>query len=77
MSKTGIAQINEERLASKQESLNAKLTYLTDNPHASLADIAAAISRSRSTAGNYVNELVANGRLHKNGQGWEIVDSGD
>ncbi|MBX3061275.1 MAG: DUF2637 domain-containing protein [Anaerolineae bacterium] len=77
LSNTGIEQINEERLASKQESLNAMLTYLSDNPHASLADIAAAISRSRSTAGNYVNELVANGRLHKNGQGWEIVDSGE
>lgn len=77
LSITGIGQINEERLASKQQSLNTMLTYLSNNPDASLADIAAAIGRSRSTAGNYVNELVTNGRLHKNGQGWEILENGD
>jgi DNA-binding IclR family transcriptional regulator len=50
------------------------LIYLADKPDASLSDIAAAIGRSRSTAGNYVNELTTDGRLHKNGHGWEVLD---
>lgn len=68
-----IAHARAQREVHKQASVDAMLTYLADNPDASLADIAAAIGRSRSTAGNYVNELLANGRLHKNGQGWEIL----
>lgn len=72
LSKSRIGQINEERVASKEAALDALLAYLANNPDASLSDIADNIGRSRSTAGNYVNELTANGRLHKNGHGWEI-----
>ncbi|MCL4266089.1 MAG: DUF2637 domain-containing protein [Anaerolineae bacterium] len=70
-----IAHARAQREVHKQAAVDAMLTYLADNPGASLADIAAAIGRSRSTAGNYVNELLANGRLHKNGHGWEILDN--
>ncbi|HUM68187.1 MAG TPA: DUF2637 domain-containing protein [Chloroflexota bacterium] len=72
-----ITHARAQREVYKQASLDAMLTYLADNPDASLAAIAAAIGRSRSTAGNYVNELVSNGRLHKNGQGWEILEIGE
>lgn len=65
---------NATRLSNKEAALDALLSYLANNPHASLSDIADNIGRSRSTAGNYVNELTANGRLHKNGHGWEILD---
>lgn len=74
LSKSRIGQINEERMASKEAAIDALLDYLADNPDASLSDIADNIGRSRSTAGNYVNELTTNGRLHKNGHGWEIQD---
>ena len=65
---------NAVRLSNKEAAIDALLDYLADNPDASLSDIADNIGRSRSTAGNYVNELTANGRLYKNGHGWEIHD---
>jgi hypothetical protein len=74
LSKSRLGQINSDRLATKQAALDTLLIYLADKPDASLSDIAAAIGRSRSTAGNYVNELTTDGRLHKNGHGWEVLD---
>lgn len=74
-----IAHARAQREVYKQAALDAMLAYLASHPDASLADMATAIGRSRSTAGNYVNELLANGRLHKNGHGWEVgaAPSGD
>jgi DNA-binding IclR family transcriptional regulator len=51
------------------------LNYLSDNPDASLSDMADAINRSRSTAGSYVSELQSAGRLYKSGHGWEVQDA--
>jgi hypothetical protein len=68
-----IAHARAQRQVKKEQSLDTLLIYLADNPDASLSDIAAAIGRSRSTAGNYVNELTTDGRLHKNGHGWEVI----
>jgi hypothetical protein len=69
-----IAHARAQRQVQKEQSLDTLLIYLSDNPDASLSDIAAVIGRSRSTAGNYVNELTTDGRLHKNGHGWEVLD---
>lgn len=56
----------------KQELMNTLLGYLAEHPDATLTEMAAAIERSKATASNYVNELTENGRLHKNGHGWEV-----
>ncbi len=64
---------NVARLGAKSVALDALLAYLSNNPTASLAEAGVAIGRSKSTVGNYVEELVAAGRLRKNGDGWEIV----
>lgn len=62
------------RAEAKQEAMTALLAYLADNPDASLSDMAAVIGRSRSTAGSYVSELTASGKLYKNGHGWEVMN---
>ncbi len=58
--------------SNKAASLDAILDYLNANPDASLSKIGQHIGRPKSTVGNYVNELVQAGRLHKNGNGWEV-----
>ena len=62
---------------SRTAALDVLLTYLDDHPDASLAEVGTAIGRSKSTAGVYVNELQATGRLHRNGHGWEVLDDVD
>lgn len=64
--------LNGQRAQDKQQALNAVLTYLNDNPAASLNEIGQVIGRSKATAFNYVEELQQAGRLVKNGHGWEI-----
>ncbi len=63
---------NAIRLSKKEESIAALLAFLDSNPDASLAEIASEIGRSKSTVGDYITELKQNGRLHKNGHGWEV-----
>jgi len=65
---------NTARLKAKAEALDALLVYLDAKPDASLAEAGVVIGRSKSTVGNYVEELVAAGRLKKNGAGWEVVN---
>ena len=64
---------NAIRASKKEEAMDALLRFLDANPDATLSDIAEQIGRSKSTVGNYVNELTNNGRLHKNGHGWEVL----
>lgn len=64
---------NEARAESKREAVNALLAFLNANPNATLNEAGEAIGRAKSTVSNYVNELVQEGRLHKNGQGWEVL----
>lgn len=66
---------NAVRTSQKQQQLEDLLTYLTEHPDASLNEMASAIDRSKTTASNYVTELTTNGRLHKNGHGWEVLDT--
>jgi uncharacterized protein (UPF0335 family) len=63
------------RLSKKEQAMSTLLDFLTANPDASLSEIADEIGRSKSTAGSYVSELTENGRLHKNGHGWEVLDT--
>ncbi len=65
--------LNAARLDAKQARVNSLLDYLTRNPHASLTEAAPVVGVSRQTVGAYVNELAQAGRLHKNGNGWEVA----
>jgi cell division protein FtsB len=66
-------EANATRAVQKQAAMDALLDYLTVNPTASLAEVGQAIGRSKTTVGNYVNELTETGQLRRNGQGWEVV----
>lgn len=57
---------------SKEDALDAVLTFVTNHPSASLSAIGRGIGKSKSSAGNYVNELLLTGKLHKNGEGLEV-----
>jgi len=63
---------NASRQAKKEQAQRALLSYQKDHPYASLSEIGQAIGRSKTTAGSYINELMDAGRLHKNGQGWQV-----
>lgn len=65
--------LNAQRQAEKLANLNAVLDYLSQNPDASLGDIGRHIGKQKSTAKNYTDELAATGRLHKNGNGWQVL----
>jgi hypothetical protein len=69
-----IEQARATRELRKQAAIDALLNYVTEQPSATLAEIAAVIERSKSTVSNYLNELEANGRLVKNGHGWEVQE---
>lgn len=57
---------------SKEEAVSLILQFLADNPDASLSQIGRQIGRPKSTTGNYVNELIQAGTIHKNGEGWKV-----
>lgn len=57
---------------SKDEAIALIVRYLAEKPDASLSEIGRQIGRPKSTTGNYVNELIQTGRIHKNGEGWRV-----
>lgn len=63
---------NQGKNGKKEQNLDAVLMFLDGKPDASLAEIGRYIGRSKSTAENYVNELMDAGRLIKNGHGYEV-----
>jgi DNA-binding transcriptional regulator GbsR (MarR family) len=65
--------INADRLNDKQQALNALLTFYRSNPTATLNEAGEAISRSKGTVSNYLNELEQAGLIHRNGQGVEVL----
>lgn len=67
-----IDNLNDARQVKKQEKLNTLLSYLSSNPLASLTDAAKELNTTRQTVSGYVNELSADGKLSKNGHGWEV-----
>lgn len=61
-----------QKTITKDEAISLIKQFLADNPDASLSAIGRQIGRPKSTAGNYVNELMSKGELKKNGHGWEV-----
>jgi len=49
------------------------LTYYLDNPDAGPTEAANTVGVSRQTIYTYQAELEKAGRLHKNGDGWEVT----
>ena len=59
--------------ARKQRQLEALLTLYDGNPHLSVSDAAKQAGVSRQTIYNHLNELEGTGRVHRNGQGVEVL----
>ena len=57
----------------KWEAMNAVVEFYEANPGAPLSEAAVAVGRAKSTISGYVEELVDAGRLHKNGNGVEVM----
>jgi len=57
----------------KTEAMDSLLLFVDENPNASLSHIGQHIDRSKTTVSNYVRELEQNGRLHRNGKGWQTL----
>ena len=68
-----IDALNAAKVDAKQQRLNTLVTFLGDNPQASLTDAAAVVDVTRQTVRRYVTELQEAGKLHKNGNGWEVT----
>ena len=58
----------------REQKIAAVLTHALANPDATYKDLGAAAGVSRQTATNYSRELMAAGRLARNGRGWEPAD---
>jgi hypothetical protein len=56
----------------RESKLDALLDYLTFNPLASYADIGRHLKMSKSSGENYTKQLVLDGKIVRNGSGWEI-----
>ncbi len=63
----------EKDAVNKTEAMDILLHYVDENPDASLSRIGQHIDRSKATVANYVRELEQNGRLQRNGQGWQVL----
>ena len=59
--------------ARKRRLLDALLTLYMDDPLLGVKDAATQISVSRQTIYNYLDELETTGRIHRNGQGIEVL----
>lgn len=64
---------NAVRWASKETKLDATLDYLRRYPEASFADIGRNIGLSKSSGENYAKALEEDGKVKRNGSGWEVV----
>lgn len=62
----------EKDAISKTEAMNTLLNFVDGNPEASLSHIGQHIDRSKTTVANYVRELERDGRLSRNGEGWQV-----
>ncbi|MBK8905472.1 MAG: helix-turn-helix domain-containing protein [Anaerolineaceae bacterium] len=63
----------EKDAISRAEALELLLGFVAEHPDASLSRIGRHINRSKSTVANYVSELERNGRLVRNGNGWQAL----
>ena len=72
---TAIVTIGQARAVKSDNDAQAKaaaldmlVLHLTDHPDATVSELARLISRSRQTVYNYLDELEAAGKVHRNGQ---------
>jgi len=70
---TLLDQANETRARDKEAAQARLLAFLKENPEATTRQAGRHIDRAKSTVGLYLSELQGDGRLHKNGNGWEVV----
>jgi uncharacterized membrane protein YcjF (UPF0283 family) len=63
----------EKDAVSNTEAMNILLRFVDDNPDASLSAIGQYINRSKTTVSNYVRALEQDGRLIRNGEGWQVL----
>ncbi len=61
--------VRREKIDTRIDSL---LNTLADNPNITISEAARLIGTSRQTASGYIHNLQAEGRLSKNGHGWEV-----
>jgi len=66
--------VNDQKRMGKERAMDQLLAHIGQNPTASLTEIGTAIGRSKSTAGNYLDELANAGRVQRNGNGWEVLN---
>ncbi len=59
--------------AKKQRQLDALIAFYVDNPLLSVSDAAKQAGVSRQTIYNHLDELEKVGRIHRNGQGVEVL----
>ncbi|GIK39535.1 MAG: hypothetical protein BroJett011_33680 [Chloroflexota bacterium] len=67
-----VDEMNAARRVKKLEAMDTLLTYLSSNPLATMSEAGQAIGRSKTTVGNYIQELTTSGKLSQNGSGWEV-----
>jgi hypothetical protein len=67
-----LTHANRVRQYSREQALNGLLTFLAERPNASYSEMGAAVNRSKSWAVGAVKELEAEGRLRRNGGGFEV-----
>lgn len=63
-----------ERTRTKEEAKRELIRFVAECPDASYSEIGDHIGRSKSTVGTYVDELEEAGWLHRNGQGFDVLD---
>lgn len=66
---------NTARRHGRDEVLNIALAFLREHPDASLNEIGQAAGRSKAWAAGATNELEATGRIHRNENGWHVVEA--
>lgn len=67
------AALTQAKLAAKDHRVQELLTIYRDDPRASVSRVARDIGVHRATVYNYLNELEADGTIHRNGNGVEIL----
>lgn len=69
---TGLDRVNAARRLSGAEAQAALIEYLRGHPQASYREAGEAADRSKPWAIEVCRGLVEAGRLHRNGEGWEV-----
>lgn len=66
-------ELNAKAQAERQENLSKVKEFLSNNPQASLSQIGEFVGKGKSTAKNYTDDLIQAGEVHKNGEGWKVL----